>query len=229
MRPSDLNVTSMRDVDVLVKSMKAGLAQIEAIYNRDLTAKAVSDDLLLAVRRVIDDERSALDFVAHAINQKYGKPGRRAYFPITTADAEFTALLDKNIPNLSRSQPKIAAAVERYQPYHTEHEALRHLGELSRVNKHHGFTAQTREETRWLQAGQVGWNPDNVTFGGNVFIGGHRVDPQTQRPVGIPVVETVYVGWQFKTPPVPVLPTLRSIATTVEAATNDIRHVAGLL
>jgi hypothetical protein len=190
----------MSNIDDLLNDVDAGLAEMEAIYQRDLTAKDASPDLLRVVRRIIADERSAFDFVAHAVAQKYGASKDRAYFPITLDPTAFAKLLDDNITHLSKSQPKIAAAFERHQPYRQGSEALQYLPALSRVNKHQRFSAQTKLETRWVQSGGVGWNPDNVRFGSGVIVSGNPVNPQTQRPAAGTYTETVFVDWRFDDP-----------------------------
>jgi hypothetical protein len=218
----------MSDIDALLKDIDTDLAEMESIYQRDLTAKQESPDLVRVVRRIIADERSVLDFVAHAVAERYGSPKDRAYFPICIGPGDFPKLLDSNISALTTNHPKIAAAFERHQPYHEGKGALQYLPALSRVNKHQRFSAQTRQETRWLQSGGVGWNPDNVKFGGHVAVSGNPINPQTQRPPAGTYTETIFVDWKFVDPPVPVRGTLTEIARIAHEATSDIRHEARL-
>ena len=104
-----------------------------------------------------------------------------------------------------------------------------------RWNKHQDFTPQTRTASRRIRASSGGavveWDPGAVTFGAGVSIGGVPVDPRTQRPVPSPmqeVTETIYVGWNFVNPNVPVLPTLESLSRLIVEAMTDVRHAAGL-
>lgn len=208
----------MSDIDDLLKDIATDLAAMERIYIRDLASTVLSPDLIRNARRVIADQRSVLDMLAHAVAEKYGAPNDRAYFPITTDAAKFPKLLDVNITNLTLSKPKIAAAFERHQPYHPSNQALQYLPELSRVNKHQRITPQTRQEQRWVQSGGVGWTPDTVRFSGNVIVGGNPIDPITQRPPPGTYSETILVGWSFVDPPVPVLQTLKDIGRIVGEA-----------
>lgn len=218
----------MSNIDDLLNDIDEGLREMEGIYQRDLTAKQESPDLLRVVRRIIADERSVLDFVAHAVAEKYGHPKDRAYFPITTSAPDFPKLLDGNITALTMNHPQIAAAFERHQPYRAGKDALQYLPALSRENKHQKFSAQTRQETRRIQSGAVGWNPDQVKFGSGVSVSGNPINPQTQRPAPGTYTETIFVDWEFVDPPVPVRSTLSEIARIAHEATADIRHEARL-
>ncbi len=225
-------------VDVVLKKLPDQLAAIEAECERDLTAKQMSDDLLHDIARFIEDCQRVLDWTATDLDHAFGKASDRSpYFPLAPDTSRFASRMAKDFPSVPTD---VYDAVERHQPYQPGKSELGLLHDLTRVNKHQDFSAQTRTETRRIRAespggGSVEWTPfdpntgSGVTFGSGVFINGVPVNPVTQRPVPSPtqaVTETIYVGWDFTKPPAPVLPTLHALATLTSAAVLDIRGAA---
>lgn len=219
-------------VDVLLRKIAEGVDQVEAHYEHDLDAQEVSDELLYAVRNVVQDCQSALDWTASAVAKKlYGKMGFSPYFPLRRTPGEFAKAIEKQIPGLAAGHPTVAAAFERHQPYQPGKAELRYIHTLSRVNKHQDFTAQTKIErhvTRSQYSGAV-VETDNR---GNTFVrpvpGSTNTifDPST---AGVPTVEcVVYIDWRFTNPDVSVLATLDALAMLVRAAVEDVRSEAAL-
>jgi hypothetical protein len=218
-------------VDVLLRRAGGGVIRVRNRYERDLAAKEVADDTLYAIRNIVQDCQSALDWTANAVKKKYGTGKWSPYFPLVHDPAEFPAALEKQIKGLAKKKPEIAAAFERHQPYHSDKIELGYLHALSRVEKHQDFTPQTRTEQRMRSAQRgpmvVGWNPAIARMGPGAQILGVPVDPRTQLPIPNPhfvVTETVYVDWQFNEPPVSVLPTLERLVKLVRAAVRDVRQ-----
>src|ERR1022692_3621293 len=220
------------NVGTLLRKIDEGVEEVRAHYEADLAAKQVSDELLYAVSRIISDCLSALDWTANAIKEKYGSSGGRSpYFPLRSTPQDFERGLDEQIRGLRATEPQIAHAFERHQPYQPGKTELGYLHALGRVNKHQDFTPQIRQEQRRVDVqfsgGSVSFDPGAVRFGPGVSIGGVPVDPMTQRPIPHPsqmVTEAVYVDWRFNDPPVSVLPTLEILATLVRVAVEDVRR-----
>jgi hypothetical protein len=223
-------------IGVLLRKADEGVAEVRAHYEADLAAKALSDETLYAIRNVVQDVQSALDWTATAVKDKYFPGSKWApYFPLAKDPSKFPDTLEKQIKGLAANHPKIAKAIERHQPCQAGKAELGYLHDLAKVNKHQDFTAQTRQEQRRVDVqfggGSVSFDPGAVTFGSGVSIGGVPVDPMTQRPVPHPsqtVTETIYVDWRFKDPPVSVLPTLEALARLVRDAVEDVRREAKL-
>ncbi|HEY2085223.1 MAG TPA: hypothetical protein VGH54_04180 [Mycobacterium sp.] len=214
----------------VVGKLPAQLAAIEAAYAADLAAKQTSDDLLYDIARLIEDFQRVLDWTATDLDYAFGNASDRSpYFPLRADHASFDERMRKGFPGVPAD---IYDAMERHQPYQPGKGALGYLHDLTRVNKHQDFTPQTRTETRRREMREGGisasWDPDGVKFSSGVRIAGHPVDPRTQLPVGAPVTETIYVGWNFVKPSVAVLPTLTDLTNLVTDAANDIRQAAGL-
>ena len=221
-------------VAVVLRTFPEQLAVIRAQYERDVMSRQMSDGLPHDIARLIEDCQRALDWTATDLDRAYGKASNRSpYFPLQDAPARFTAAMKRDFPTVP--QP-VFDALERHQPYQPGKSDLGYLHDLSRVNKHQDFAPQTRTESRRVRAaspgqGAVEWDPGAVTFGSGVLINGVPVDPRTQRPVPSPtitVTETIYVGWNFVAPPVPVLQTLESLTILIAEAVADVRRGAAL-
>ena len=217
----------MARVDVLLERIEMQATGLVGAYQRDLQAQRVSDDLLYAVRSLVQDCQSALDWTASDIAKTYLKP-RRPYFPLVRNPADFPEALDKQLKGLAAGYPAIADAIERHQPYQLAKASLGYLHALARVNKHEDFVPQTRHESPRFEQRvggvSVSWAPGTVTVGpgAKVTVGG--------RPFGDPVTtrHVVYVDWRFADPPISVLPTLQDLSRLVRDAVREVRQVAAL-
>ncbi len=222
-------------VDVMLRKCGEGVAQVEATYRRDLASHDLSDELLYAIRSVVQDCQSALDSTASQVKDKYLKKAKWSpYFPLAKTPGEFPTEMEKQLKGLATTQPKVAAAFERHQPYRPEGTALGYLRALSKVNKHSDFSEQTRQEHRVFEQRVVspGGGQAVVRLSGNarivqgpgsrILVGG--------RPLGDPETSSirVFVGWNFVNPPVPVLPTLQALVQQTRAAAEDIHAEAAL-
>jgi hypothetical protein len=215
-------------IEFLLRKITDGVEVIRGHYQRDLAAQQVSDEVLYAVRGVIQDCQSALDWTATAVKAKCGsvKSTWKPYFPLAGSPSEFPDELRKQLGELATTHQAVAAAIERHQPFQPGHAELGYLHALAKVNKHSDFTPQRRQETpRWTQqagGGSVSWGPGVSWTPGAVFVGG--------RPMGDPATTslTIYVDWLFVSPAVSVLSTLQALSELVPEAVRDIRLEAGL-
>jgi len=234
----------MASVAVLLRKIDEGVAEVREHYEADLAAKELSDDTLYAIRGVVQDCQSTLDWTATAVKKKFYPAQRWApYFPLARRPADFPTQVEKQLRGLLRAHPKVAAAFERHQPYQPGKTELGYLKALSNANKHQDFTAQERETMRQIRAGD---ERGSITFihaaeqgatgmwihpDAQVSFGGRPVDPTTLAPLDggpKPYQETIYVDWRFVDPPVSVLPTLEALADHVREAVEDIRGEAQL-
>lgn len=197
-------------VDAVVKTFPHQLQTIIGKYERDLANKDMSDDLMHDIARLIEDYQRVLDWTATDLDHKYGKAlDRSPYFPLRTDDeAHLRATVKRAFPGLPTA---VADAIERHQPYNPGKAELGYLHDLTRVNKHQDFTAQTRQETREIRVtdtrggtvaynehvrfvqggialgpgGSISFGPGGaISFGpGGVAAQGVPIDPLTQRPI----------------------------------------------
>jgi hypothetical protein len=226
------------EVDALIDLAGEQIVAVRAVYEETLAEKQVSAKLRAQIKNVVENQRSALEYIARAIVDQHGKAGAKAYYPITRHPKDFPATFGHTLPGVSDST--IRDAIEARQPYQAGYEWLGHLATLTNTNKHERLTPQKRDETRRVRvdtgAGSVEYVPyqegkGGVTFGPGVFMGGVPVDPGTQRPVPSPtqtVTETVYVDWLFEDPHVSVLATLERIQSSLPALIDDVLTASGL-
>lgn len=192
----------------LLARASSDLAKVEAGYNASLHARAIATDLKIDIKNLCENLRSVLDYLAQDIRVKYCPPAKssdRFYFPVLPDRGKFEVQVDRWYPGLTTAAPRLWGYLESVQPYQPGRQWLGLFNRLNNENKHGDLVHQTRAETKQVRAmssggAQVSWNPDSVTFGPGVSIGGVPVDPRTQMPVPHPslkVERTTWVDFQF--------------------------------
>lgn len=232
------------DIDALIAEAAKQIALVEGSYEGALHARHASGTLRVQIKNVLENQRSALEYLANGLHEALGgTPSGRVFFPIAPAPKDFPALIKGQLPTVTKD---VAAygVIEAAQPYQTGCAWIGHLAVLTRQNKHHRLTPQVRDETRQVEVrtpggGGVTYTPyqegkGGVIFGGQfgqVLINGVPVDPRTQRPVPSQtqtVTERVWVDWQFDEPRVSVLATVREIQEKLPALIHDVLSASGL-
>lgn len=218
------------------------------MYQQIIFETTIPDDLLYAIRNAIQDQQSALDWVAHRVDQKYGKNADRSpYFPLHETHDEFTKVFTKHFGLVETARSDIRDAFERHQPYQPSHEVLGHLHTLARVNKHQDFTAQERKEANFyalVANGQIllsggSFNPgaQNGPAVHEFNLGGLPADLDGQRvalkvtsgsPERAATLRGIVIDWYFADPYLPVLATLNELQQAVTDTDADIGQVAAL-
>jgi len=179
------------------------LAEVERLHDETLATGVPSGRMQALIKNVVENQRSVLDYTAQAVADKYACK-TNPYWPAAKNPADFQARMNKELPGIVATHPRIAAAFERHQPYQPSHSWLLHLFALTRENKHHRLTAQ---------------------------VGGDELRPGVVRPSGhsrIVGPMVVRVRWDFVDPSVPVLDTLRQVQAGVQIAAEDVSSAAGL-
>jgi hypothetical protein len=222
----------LNDVEAMLALADEHISEIEAMYQATLTAQAVPPRLQAHVKGVIEQQRSALDFVAHEVAITHGtaREGDRIYWPYAKDSTQFDQFFDKNLPGVRQSQPAILDAWRKYQPYTRGYEWIADLVDLARGNKHRRLTPQTRTErraTRFQAPGggaamEIGEGASvQIGRGAQVLIGGvpiQHIQPQ----------RITYVGWAFADTGKPALATLKNIQKGIRPVLHDLCDLAGL-
>ena len=90
--------------DILLDKSAEHIAGIRTMYATLVSEVAVTDDLLYLVRSAIQDQLSALDWIATAVDQQHGKAEDRSpYFPLRDAPQAFTKQFDRNFALVATS------------------------------------------------------------------------------------------------------------------------------
>ena len=205
----------------LVQDAKTRFSQLKAEYEKSLHDREIRVQLQVAIKGILDGLRSALDYVAYDLYERFGDRSQNAkvYFPIAAKGArqnDFRSLAGKNIPGLPDRRPDLVDLLESFQGFASaENQWLPDLATLSIENKHTNLTPQTRTEDERItvrsSGGAVSWNPNLVKFGSGVSVLGAPIDPNTQLPVAGPqhtVRREIWVDFWFATTGQSVLPFL---------------------
>lgn len=229
------------DIRALLDASARQLEELVGAYEAALRSKQVSAALQVLVKNILENQRSALDHLAADLTRRFGNVGGRVYYPLAPEPSRFQASMDSRMPGVLAARPDVGAAIERHQPYSPGHAWLGRLVALTNENKHVQLTAQTRDETRWIETGRpggagVGFRPyqpgkGGVSFSGDFFINGVQIDPVTLQPATggpKPYRETIYVDWLFEDAGDPVLTVLRAAQDGAEGVVGEVLAVAGL-
>lgn len=209
--------------NVLLEFADRALDAMQASYLDYGTREGVPEESQYLVKRVCEDLRSALDWLATAVWKLQGSNGKRSpYFPICHSRGEFDKKMKQDFSGLKQDHPQLWRTFEMYQPYHPQFAVLSHLPELSNSNKHREFTSQERAEGPHHQLffggmGLLSMGADGMTIGQaqppDVPAGDAVVSFSADGLVGS--VTTPAYHWRFLEPDLPVLPTLRNLRSVV--------------
>lgn len=226
------------DARVLVGHAKAELAKIEKVYADSLAEKEVKPTLLVEIKNLMENLRSALDFTAHALFDKYGsstKKNPRIYFPYATGAQDLEQFrnakrVDSCIPGLTISRPDIVMLLEDFQHFGRESMGwVPAFMDLNNENKHQRLTPQVRREVRELrisgggpsiglgEGASISVGPGaSISIGGAVISGGQTFDVNNPPRVQGGKTEVItWVSFHFAEVGQPVLALLSSAVAGV--------------
>lgn len=225
-------MTKFDNALALIAHAEGELKLIEEGYRASLNEKTVKAAMLISIKNLMENLRSALDYSAHAIFEKYGsstKSNPKIYFPYATAsqtlaDFQREKRIESCIPGIS-AHPKVISEIESFQ--HCSDKTYSWLPKfmaLNNENKHQNLTPQTRKETKQLKIESRGAGISlghgasisigkgaSITIGG-MKIGGGQVIDVNNPPVtsGEGKVEVItWVSFNFTDNGEPVLPLLK--------------------
>jgi hypothetical protein len=196
-------MSRLPDIDALLLHSREAFGRIQERYAASLEDQRVSDDLRVEIKGFFENLRSALDYCAHEIRERFCKPLKskeRIYFPILPSDKDFERQMNQWFPKLQSAVPDLWEALETFQPYHDGYRWLGQFNLVNNQNKHDRLIEQTRITTRQVKVSsdhgpEASWNPDAVTFGSGVDIAGVPVDPATQLPIPHPSQKVERITW----------------------------------
>jgi|WetSurMetagenome_2_1015567.scaffolds.fasta_scaffold325202_1 hypothetical protein len=147
------------DAKALVLHAEAKLSELQEAYDESLSEKSVKATLLIEIKNVMENLRSALEFSAHGLFDKYGsstRPDPNIYFPYsrfgqTQVEFQRSNRIETCIPGVTAARPDIVAKLESVQSFASpQNEWLPKFMDLNNENKHSQLTPQTRDEARQL-------------------------------------------------------------------------------
>ncbi|WP_089371172.1 hypothetical protein [Dokdonia pacifica] len=110
----------------------------EQIIELENKIKTGSVDRVL-IKNVLENLRSALDYVAHDISDKLSSPNSRVYFPYAKNLNEFERSVKRNLPNLDKEFPDIYNIIKSIQPFESSSNWLILVCGLVNAAKHHNL------------------------------------------------------------------------------------------
>ena len=150
-------MSGFNDARHLLQHAKEHLGRIRQAYEEALYDKQIKPTLLVEIKNIMENLRSALDFCAQALYDKYGAQATRqpkVYFPCAfkgQSATDFRKRVDGCIPGLSVSRPDIIAIIESFQAFsNPANDWLPLFKDLNNMNKHQSLTPQERQESNSL-------------------------------------------------------------------------------
>jgi len=129
--------------------------QILASYQTALRDKSL--DLRVPVKNVMENLRSALDYMAHDIYEACCQPKRAAngqpdpmniYFPYGRTEHDFKSGAGSSLPSLNTASPAVYQLLVSIQPFACGDNWLYELCSILNEEKHDRLTEQVRTETQ---------------------------------------------------------------------------------
>jgi len=141
------------DTATIIAASKKQYEAIRSDYDRALQDHSL--DLRIPVKNLMENLRSALDYMAHDVYDSCCKPFRAAtsksdprniYFPYGQTDKDFKSGLGSSLPDLQSQSPAVYQLIESLQPFRSNDSWLYDLCTILNENKHDKLTAQVRSE-----------------------------------------------------------------------------------
>lgn len=195
----------LSDSRSLLAHCRTTLGTIRQEYDASLHEKTIKPSLKISVKNFMENLRSALDYGAVALFNRYGSAGGKKphiYFPYATskqslADFRTAKRVEACIPGLTSSRPDIASLLESFQHWAQGFEWLPRFMDLNNTNKHQELTPQTRSATKELRVSSSGASMSigegasisighgaSIQIGGAVIRGGQTISPSSPPIVG---------------------------------------------
>ncbi len=142
------------DTTAIIATARKQYEAIRRDYDHALQDHSL--DLRIPVKNLMENLRSALDYMAHDIYESCCKSfsaasgksdPRNIYFPYGKTDQDFRAGLGNSLPNLLSQNLYVYQLVESIQPFRSKDSWLYDLCSILNENKHDKLTAQVRSET----------------------------------------------------------------------------------
>jgi hypothetical protein len=200
-----------------LRSAAAGVSTLEREYQRLLRVQEPPPDVL--VEHILQDQRNALDKLAHGVARRWGTRPQNSGFPLPRSSDEFDAHFNGQLPGIREARPEVVEAIRRHARYQPGHEWMDLLVALVNETKHRDYLPQTRVNEERLRvegsAGRIEWDPARVHFGAGTTVN-----------FGAPPTRVVYVDWLFDSPRVSVLGTLQEIQRGARELASDVAQAA---
>ena len=233
----------------LVEHSRDRFSEIQSAYEASLSDQEIKPKLLIDIKNLMENLRSAMDFAAQGLFEKYGSSTSKSpkiYFPYalsSQSEAEFrrSKRIDACIPGLSLNRPDIVEKLISFQHFSDKlNQWLPVFMQLNNENKHQKLTPQIRKEAKELRISSGGASISmgsgasisigqgaSIRIGGMVIPGGQTFNAE-RPPVTIGPGEKEVVTWvsfHFSTADTPVLPLLNQALDGVYRMVSELNAI----
>lgn len=204
--------TDLKNLRAMIARAEELVAQLKAVYERDLRAQVVSLDALNITHEIIEkcsnvmDQAMTLYFYRTIAPLLTELPSRGGYFPAARDEQSYRSSMGRwNATDLQDICPEADTKLRSLQPFSArKNEIYARIRDLA-AKKHTSLEPQVRQEQRRVSvtragSGSVSWDA-GVRFGEGVSIMDVPIDPITQLPAhnqSIDVSEEVWVSFNFE-------------------------------
>ena len=139
---------TQEDIAALLADAKEQITRtLPQLHNEALANQDVRPRFRARIKSVLEQQRSALDYLAVEITNRYGTPKGLIYYPLAQSDANFSFEMDHKMPGVRPARQDIESAIKKWQPYQPGMEWMRELNQLAREQKHNRLSLQTVRDT----------------------------------------------------------------------------------
>ena len=140
-------MSALEDIAAILDDAQEQISTLQALHDEALEKEAAWPRFRARVKSVLEQERSALDYLAVEITKGHGTPKGLIYYPLAQSAHDFPKEVDRKMPGVRAAASEIATAIEKWQPYKPGVEWLRDLNKLAREQKHNRLTLQLVRDT----------------------------------------------------------------------------------
>jgi hypothetical protein len=135
-------LSALEDIAAILDDAQEQISALRALHDEALDKETARPRFRARVKSVLEQERSALDYLAVEITKMHGTSNGLIYYPLAQSAQEFPSVMAGKMPGVAAAAPAVATAIEKWQPYQLGGEWLRDLNRLAREQKHNRLTLQ---------------------------------------------------------------------------------------
>jgi hypothetical protein len=140
-------LSALEDIAAILDDAREQVNALQALHDEALDKETARPRFRARVKSVLEQERSALDYLAVEITKVHGVSNGMIYYPLAQSSQEFPSVMARKMPGVAVAAPAVATAIEKRQPYRPSGEWLRDLNRLAREQKHNRLTLQLVRDT----------------------------------------------------------------------------------
>lgn len=140
-------MTILEDIAAVLDDAHEQISALQTLHDEALDKGAVRPRFRARIKSVLEQERSALDYLAVEITKRHGTPKGRIYYPFAQSAQDFPKEMTRKMPGVAAAAPKVATAIEKWQPYQSGMDWLQDLNQLANEQKHNRLTLQLVRDT----------------------------------------------------------------------------------